>query len=201
MESRGRITFWDDDKGYGFISPDEAGGERVFVHVSAFEEGSRRPARGRGVVFESGHDKQGRLRAESARLTGMAIPGPASWGRFAKRPGGRAVLLALVFLAGLTGLVAVGRLPVWVPAACLALSVVTFVLYALDKAAAQKPHARRTPENTLHLMALLGGWPGAMVAQQTLRHKSQKRRFRLVFWLTVSINLGALTAWFWWLTL
>lgn len=51
MESRGRITFWDDDKGYGFISPEEADGERVFVHVSAFEESSRRPASGRGVVL------------------------------------------------------------------------------------------------------------------------------------------------------
>ena len=53
--------------------------------------------------------------------------------------------------------------------------------------------ARRTPENTLHLVAVFGGWPGALVAQDLFRHKSSKASFQVVFWLTVVVNCGALT--------
>ena len=65
---------------------------------------------------------------------------------------------------------------------------VTFLAYAMDKAAAQS-NRWRIPESTLHALALLGGWPGAMLAQTLLRHKSVKREFRLIFWITVAVNL------------
>ncbi|WP_235282068.1 DUF1294 domain-containing protein [Thalassotalea sp. ND16A] len=71
------------------------------------------------------------------------------------------------------------------------LSIVTFFIYALDKSKAQR-NVWRTKESTLHLFALLGGWPGAAMAQQLLRHKSQKREFRIGFWLTVIVNTVAL---------
>ena len=73
-----------------------------------------------------------------------------------------------------------------------AASIVTFIAYASDKSKAQQ-NSWRTPESTLHFLALIGGWAGAAIAQQTLRHKSQKRDFRTVFWLTVIVNFGALT--------
>jgi uncharacterized membrane protein YsdA (DUF1294 family) len=44
----------------------------------------------------------------------------------------------------------------------------------------------------LHLLGLAGGWPGALIAQQMLRHKSKKASFLAVFWVTVLINCGAL---------
>ncbi|MDF7823283.1 DUF1294 domain-containing protein [Pontiellaceae bacterium B12227] len=69
------------------------------------------------------------------------------------------------------------------------ISGITFVIYAIDKRAAQKGQWR-TPEAHLHLLALLGGWPGAMIAQQALRHKSQKASFRLVYWMTLILNCG-----------
>lgn len=72
------------------------------------------------------------------------------------------------------------------------LSIITFVAYALDKNAAQKGNWR-TQESTLHMLALVGGWPGAMYAQQKLRHKSVKTEFRQVFWATVVMNVGALS--------
>ena len=40
-------------------------------------------------------------------------------------------------------------------------------------------------------MALAGGWPGALLAQQWLRHKSSKTRFQQEFWLMVLINVAA----------
>ncbi|MGS2744349.1 DUF1294 domain-containing protein [Halomonas sp. LS-001] len=193
MALTGRIIFWDDAKGYGFIET-EAGGERVFVHISAFQEEAGRPGQGRKVVFEEGTDKHGKLRAEKATLTGFALPGLGALVRYARRPGGRAVVLALVFLGGLAALVYWQWLPLWVPVAYGVVSVVTLLMYSRDKAAALKDK-QRTPEKTLHLLALLGGWPGAMVAQQSLRHKSQKRSFRRVYWLTVVINLAVLGSW------
>jgi len=70
----------------------------------------------------------------------------------------------------------------------LGISLLTFVVYAWDKGAARR-NGWRTPERTLHGLALLGGWPGALMAQHLLRHKSRKAAFRLVFWLTVVAHL------------
>lgn len=69
----------------------------------------------------------------------------------------------------------------------LGMSALTFAVYAIDKAAARR-HAWRVPESTLHLLALLGGWPGAVLAQQALRHKTRKQPFRRIFWATVVGN-------------
>jgi uncharacterized membrane protein YsdA (DUF1294 family) len=72
-------------------------------------------------------------------------------------------------------------------------SAVCFIVYALDKSAARQGR-RRTPERTLLLLGLAGGWPGGLAAQRLLRHKSSKTSFLLKFWLTVALNLAALTA-------
>ena len=72
---------------------------------------------------------------------------------------------------------------------CAVVSCITFLVYAIDKNAARK-RGWRVPEKLLHLLALLGGWPGALVSQRLLRHKCSKRPFLVVFWLTVALNLG-----------
>lgn len=71
----------------------------------------------------------------------------------------------------------------------IALSTIAFILYAVDKSAARK-NAQRVSERSLHLVALLGGWPGAMLAQKTFRHKTKKQPFRFVFWLTIMANIS-----------
>lgn len=100
---------------------------------------------------------------------------------------------AILFLVFLGALVAGTELPVVVWLYYLAASVITYLIYVADKSAARK-NVSRISEKNLHALALLGGWPGAIVAQQTLRHKSAKASFRAVFWTTVVLNCGIL-AW------
>lgn len=63
------------------------------------------------------------------------------------------------------------------------MSLITLGFYAWDKRQAKK-RGWRISEKRLHLLALLGGWPGALLGQRWLRHKSIKTKFRVVFWLT-----------------
>ena len=70
-------------------------------------------------------------------------------------------------------------------------SMAAFVAYGADKSAAQSGRWR-TPESTLHVLSLIGGWPGALVAQRVFRHKSRKRSFRAAFYATVALNCIAL---------
>ena len=84
----------------------------------------------------------------------------------------------------------------WLAALYAVASVACFTAYAIDKRAAVRKR-RRTPERTLLLLGLACGWPGGLLAQSWLRHKSSKASFLLRFWLTVAANLAALTALAW----
>lgn len=77
--------------------------------------------------------------------------------------------------------------------ALTALNALTVLLYGLDKIAARNGW-RRIPEIILHLLALLGGWPGAVLAQRVFRHKTEKRAFQRVFGVTVLVNTAF---WIW----
>ncbi|WP_104136711.1 MULTISPECIES: DUF1294 domain-containing protein [unclassified Cryobacterium] len=83
--------------------------------------------------------------------------------------------------------------PLWVAGLYLAASLVCFVLYLVDKRRAGTAR-RRVSERTLLLWGFVGGWPGAILAQQIARHKTQKRSFRRAFWLTVVANVGLFIA-------
>lgn len=103
-------------------------------------------------------------------------------------------MTAIIWIA-LCGLLAMrGTLPIVVYYAFLFLSVSAYVLYRADKRAASSG-AWRTPESTLHLVAVLGGWPGALIARHQLHHKTRKSAFRITFWFTVFANC-ATVAWF-----
>lgn len=96
--------------------------------------------------------------------------------------------LVIISLAVLAWLMVTSLQTMLVAKVYAVISSLSFVAYAIDKAAA-KGHRWRIPESTLHVIGLLGGWPGALLAQAFLRHKSVKREFRLVFWVTVALNL------------
>jgi uncharacterized membrane protein YsdA (DUF1294 family) len=83
----------------------------------------------------------------------------------------------------------------WILPFIAALGMLTFAAYYFDKRAAIRG-TRRTPENTLHILSILGGWPGAFMAQRIFRHKTGKRAFQFMFWMTVIANV-AVFAWLW----
>jgi uncharacterized membrane protein YsdA (DUF1294 family) len=74
------------------------------------------------------------------------------------------------------------------------LSATAYLAYAFDKHAAERGRWR-TPEATLHALELLGGWPGALIAQRVMRHKTRKASYRMGFWMAVAANCAALGWW------
>ena len=189
MRTKGKITSWNDEKGFGFITPFD-GGKRVFVHVRAFSNRIRRPEVNQVVTYDLSTDKQGRPCAVMATLAGDRLPQDMQ-----KKYGPLPVIIAAVFLVIVGIAVLASRIPSVVFGIYMVVSLMTFIAYAVDKSAAMKG-AWRAPEKMLHLLSLAGGWPGALVAQNKLRHKSRKESFRSIFWMTVSVNCGV----FVWLT-
>ena len=187
MRFQGKITNWNDEKGFGFVEPN-GGGTRAFVHIKSFVSRSRRPMEGDVIIYELAQDQKARFTAHNVRLAQEIRDKPANK---PKGKGSAAPLFTLLFCAMLLTLYITGKAPVVLPALYIGLSVITFIVYAIDKSAAQN-NRWRTQESTLHLLSLLGGWPGALYAQRRLRHKSVKQEFQSVFWLTIVVNCGAL---------
>lgn len=185
MRQKGKIKTWNDDKGFGFIQPHK-GGPEVFVHIKAFGNRGNRPEINDVVTYSLTQDKQGRTRAIKA-----ARPGEKRIVKARRRPGAFSAIFPLGFLGIVGASSQVTNLPLVVPAAYLVVSLMTYIVYAWDKASA-KVGRWRTSEGTLHLLALAGGWPGAMLAQRNLRHKSKKASFRFSFWITVLLNCAGL---------
>ena len=102
------------------------------------------------------------------------------------------ILLSLAFIATLAaGSFAIHKTPPAIFFVYLVMSIVTIVVYAMDKHKATNGKWR-IPEATLHLFELLCGWPGAMLAQVIIRHKNAKVPFQLVFWTMLIINVAIL---------
>ena len=72
----------------------------------------------------------------------------------------------------------------WAGAYGVVLSALTYWAYACDTRRAEEGEWR-LPEARLHLLDLLGGWPGGFLAQRRLRHKCSKSSYQVVFWLIV----------------
>lgn len=126
----------------------------------------------------------------------MARPQPAtSLPRgHAQGEGVRNLRLKLLALAGLCLLPGLGAAQMawsghsWLPLALYpCVSLISLLLYWQDKQQARN-QAWRTPEKVLHASELLGGWPGALLAQQLFRHKTRKLSFQLTFWAIVALH-------------
>ena len=185
----GRLKSWNDDRGFGFIEP-VLGGQEIFVHIKSFPARSGRPQVSQPVSFEVELNAQGKKRAmnvQMVRPAGTPSPSrkemPAQWGT--------ASLFAIPgFLVVYLGAAISWGVPKQFLIAYVGVNIICFVAYAIDKSAARSG-GWRTAESTLLALGLAGGWPGAILAQQLLRHKSNKPSFRSAFWGTVVLNVVA----------
>ena len=162
----GWVADWVEDRGFGWV---EHQGGRLFAHIREFRKG-RIPIKGEEVTFTQGLDPLGRPCATRLVLK-QEHKGPALWSCIQI-----AVLLVLPVLAGL-------KLPVaaWTgPCAMLVASVAAWRVYRSDKKAAEAG-AWRVSETMLHLLELIGGWPGAFLAQKRYHHKTRKASYQGIF--------------------
>jgi uncharacterized membrane protein YsdA (DUF1294 family)/cold shock CspA family protein len=193
----GTLTRWDDETSSGVLTTPD--GSETFVHISEMPKGTRRPQPG-GYYSFSRHRQAPLKRGEPARWDARwvrpdVVPQPAA-ARPSRAPRvrwqGVVVVLAIdaVVAAAFVPLLKDG-LPIWLPAIYAVASLVAFLLYRSDKRRARFG-GRRVSEATLQGWALIGGWPGALLAQQVFRHKTRKVSFQVGFWFVVILNVSAL---------
>ena len=169
----GKLVEWNTEKRYGFL---QVGRLRFFLHIRDFAEHHKRPVVGDRITFIVGQDVQGRTCAKQAVHV---------------NDGGRLTAASLLVLTGLLVLpiLALWHWQVdwsWAGGIGVIMSLFAYAAYATDKRSAREKEWR-LPELELHLLALLGGWPGAFLAQRRLRHKCSKASFQFWFWLIVAV--------------
>lgn len=189
MRFDGNIKTWNDERGFGFIAPTQ-GGQEIFVHIKAFRARGVRPQVGQGVTFEVELNVEGKKRAHAVETLRPTRAAPMRRSGGSAQWGAASYFAIPVFLVVYLLVAMLWRVPGWVASLYVGASLLAFLIYALDKSAAVVGR-RRVPELTLLVVGLVGGWPGAIVAQQMLRHKSSKVSFRDAFWGTVAVNIVA----------
>jgi len=182
---KGTITEWNDERGFGFIVPEE-GGRKIFFHVSNYPQRHGRPEVGQECFFEVIKGERGDKAVDISPVGLLDRFGLADAET-------RMSVVALLFLAGVVMLMITGRIPFPVPFVYVFASLWSFLLYERDKVKAEEG-SWRIPENRLHFLSLIGGWPGALMAQQRYRHKTHKKSFRSTFQTTVTVNCAVLAA-------
>lgn len=187
MRFQGRISEWNDDRGFGFVL-ENGTNKRIFLHIKSFSKRNRRPALGDVITYKIKTDSRGRINAEQSIFQDQLHESSNT------TRGNRIQLplihpsISVVYIGFLITMVMLDKLPNSIPTIAIGLSLITFMVYYFDKSAAVNG-MQRTPENFLHVLGLLGGWPGAALAQKNFRHKSSKKKFQIVFWLTVIVNI------------
>lgn len=69
---KGVLKTWKDDRGFGFIQPDD-GDKDIFVHISALKGMARRPLRGDVLFYQVSRDAGGKFKAINARIEGVEL--------------------------------------------------------------------------------------------------------------------------------
>jgi len=185
--SRGRLVNWNDERGFGFLKPAD-GSPDVFVHVSAFVKEGRHIETGHEYEFDIEAGPDGKRKARRVKAIVADKQGPSLLEAVLQRGPRFLVIPAFVFIV--VAVASVQPIPAsWLIVYGVA-SVACFAGYGLDKRAAHRKEWR-VSETILLLVGLAGGWPGAIIGQEVFRHKTQKKTFRTLFWMSVAINMAA----------
>lgn len=99
---QGQLTKWDDERGFGFITP-EGGGDSVFLHIRALGNTPRRPHVGDTIHFEIEIQPDGRRRAQNARIEGVVVFQPLPASRRNNRQPSLAPAVFTIIVIGLIG--------------------------------------------------------------------------------------------------
>ena len=111
-----------------------------------------------------------------------------------------ATLAIIAFGVLLCALVATRRASPWIFVPYAAMSLVCAITYLVDKSAATRQR-HRVSERSLLMLGLFCGWPGGLIAQRVLRHKTSKPSFQWRFRATVLLNVVTLTVLCLWRTI
>ena len=183
--AHGLLTEWHDERGYGFLTPDD-GGKRVFLHIKSLCPSARRPVAGEHFVYTLSSDEKGRPRAIDAYQTDLS--------RRRRTPFGHSLVffLALLFpfsvVPPVITIVATNNVLLGLAPAFFVNSLFTILFYWEDKYRAQYQYYR-IPEKILHCWEFLCGWPGALFAQRAFRHKCSKASYIVIFWCCAILNV------------
>lgn len=188
MRLDGTLKTWDDERGFGFIAPSDGSGD-IFVHIRAIPLYGARPTVGMAMSFEIEDGAKGKKRATKVEVAPEHRPAQNNQKRTIQPTKGAEWIAIPLFVLLYAAIGSVRPVPEVVAAHYAVVSGVCFLAYAMDKLAAARS-TKRTSEATLLLIGLLGGWPGGLIAQQLLRHKSSKVSFKSAFWYTVVFNVA-----------
>ena len=192
MRDQGRLVEWFDDKGYGFIQPSDPAKDRVFLHIKDFAKQGPRPIVGCALDYTVILDERGRYKAQQVMYLKASQTKTFQKNKDQKVQHKKQLqpmqILCVVYIVTLAILSVAGLLSGILLLGISLVNAATYWFYAQDKEAAQLGN-RRVPENTLHLLSFLGGWPSAWLAQQKLRHKTQKQPFRQIYFCTIALNI------------
>jgi len=182
VRKKGILTKWNEDKGYGFITP-VGDKKEIFVHISEFQG---RPLLHDRVSFTLSKDKSGRncaintIKYNKAKLN------------FETKKTNKinifVIFVISIFYLILFYFTQIKEVEIYIIPYYILISVLTYYMYSKDKDFAQNGNWRIS-ESTLHFLSIFGGWTGAYIAQNILQHKSSKTSFKIIFFITISLNL------------
>lgn len=195
MRDQGRLIEWFDDKGYGFIQPNDLKKDRVFLHIKNFAKSGPRPLVGCALEYTVVVDAKARYKALDVVYLKVSQIQKTKQPKNTVKPSNKSQqhlqpmqILCVTYILLIAGLSFFGFLSGMLVLLLCLINAMTYWCYTQDKEAAQLGN-QRIPEQVLHSLSFLGGWPAAWLAQQRLRHKTQKQPFKRIFYCTIFFNI------------
>lgn len=206
MRKSGTVVRWEEARGVGVIRGSDTPTDVIFRGRDF--EGT--PAQGLAVEYDEVVLGGRSVHATAIRVADAAMAAASPEGRRAsarrpadasrrpdrqRRRGATPVVIGIVaWFGALVAATVAGRLAVPVLLALPLYNLFVFFLYWHNRHARSRG-ATHIPEDALHVLAALGGWPGAWLAQRLLRYQPATAWFHRAFWIAVGVNVAWLAGW------